>query len=231
MLHNKEDYLIFDESQGKMITLREAIDGVFGVMRWQNAVDDEGEEEIDDERFYEGEKEYLPISFWLDSDDMERESIGALILAWHNVGPGENSYIGNDDPDGPEDKYVVNYQRETHVFTKSENMGISSHERRPIKTDHVDPKQECTHCEKKTHYIVKNTELCAKCEQSIYEYVFESDASTCPFCGSDDIDTQGTSNVDPHTDDVRCENCGRNWEQHYTITGINGYQPEAKRHD
>jgi hypothetical protein len=54
----------------------------------------------------------------------------------------------------------------------------------------------------------------------------------CPFCGSRDIEGKGETNSDSdwHTNEVRCNACGAEWNDVYTLTGVEGTEaPEKDR--
>lgn len=61
------------------------------------------------------------------------------------------------------------------------------------------------------------------------EYV-QADGAVCPFCRSDEITTAGTLEADGAggTQNIRCENCGRQW---WDVYDLKGYIPDEEAVD
>ena len=49
----------------------------------------------------------------------------------------------------------------------------------------------------------------------------DSDGTKCPFCGSENIESDGNVEVDAGggSQTVSCNNCGKTWYDCYTLTG------------
>lgn len=51
----------------------------------------------------------------------------------------------------------------------------------------------------------------------------------CPFCGSEFIDAEpATAHVDIYAwKDIKCDACGKRWQEEYTITNVRAYDEEG----
>lgn len=58
----------------------------------------------------------------------------------------------------------------------------------------------------------------------------ESGADTCPWCGDDNFDGDGnvTFHGDTVTNTVSCHSCGGQWNDVYTLTGVDEVCPPDK---
>jgi hypothetical protein len=123
---------------GGTIRLSKAADAVI------NSMTNVGEKS-DQDLMYEGEEPVLPITFWRFDDDMDQDSVEALILAYNNVGPGIGTLEWNDDPDGEMDQFIIFWKGFTHKFVISENMGVETHEKRQFLLD--ENQDKCIYCQ------------------------------------------------------------------------------------